>query len=277
MSTEMTPMKRYNTGISTLKGNLNGICSRTELNKTAPKRNYDGDVSKGVASDYIIIFKDNQSDASFALVFEYMGLPAEKQRIVGSVRMSDDSPIKNSFNMTLEEFKVNLNALNKDLEAARTNRMKVDFDFPKVLSLFSGHMLKEVIDLESDLKIATSTVSKFLSKKMKELEAEGHVETINSAEKALDKAQRSIVKKIADSPLTAERKTLVDRIKEIDKQLEAERARLIEKNDISGKKTAVIDSRKALTDKQASIDKDVDIQLEKFPVAVRKRVKNSIN
>lgn len=277
MSTEMTPMKRYSTGITTLKNNLNSICEKTELNKTAPKSNYDGGYSKGVASDYVLIFKDKFSDASFALVFEYIGLPADKQRVVGSVKLSNDDSIKNSFNMTLEEFKTNLNALNKDMDSARTNRMKVDFGFPQALALFSSHMLKEVIDLASDLKSATSDVGKFLSKKLKELENEGLDEKITAAEKSLDKAQRAINKKIADSPLTAERAQLIDRIKEIDKQLKIDRQSLISKADIVGKQQAVVDTRKALADKQAEISKDVDEQLEKYPVAVRKRVKQGLN
>jgi hypothetical protein len=277
MSTEMTPMKRYSTGLTTLKNNLTSICEKTELNKTAPKSNYDGGYSKGVASDYVLIFKDKYSDASFALVFEYIGLSADKQRVVGSVKLSNDGDIKNSFNMTLDEFKTNLNALNKDMEAARINRMKVDFDFPQVLTLFSKHMLKEVIDLASDLKSATSDVSKFLSKKLKELENEGLDEKITAAEKSLDKAQRVINKKIADSPLTAEREQLLERIKEIDKQLKIDRQSLTSKADIVGKKQAVVDTRKALADKQAAISKDVDEQLEKYPVAVRKRVKQGLN
>lgn len=277
MSTEITPMKRYSTGLTTLKNNLNSICSKTELNKTASKSNHEGGYSKGVESDYILIFKDLYSESSFALVFEYMGLSADKQRVVGSVKLSNDGDIKNSFNMTLEEFKTNLNALNKDMEAARSNRMKIDFGFPQALSLFSKHMLKEVIDLASDLKSATSDVSKFLSKKLKELENEGLDEKITAAEKSLDKAERAINKKIADSPLTLERAQLVERIKEIDKQLKIDRQSLTSKADIVGKKQAVVDTRKALADKQAEISRDVDEQLEKYPVAVRKRVKQGLN
>lgn len=276
MSTEMTPMKRYSTGLSTLKSNLSSICKMTELNKSASKRDYTGQTTKGVASDYILIFADHHSDSSFALVFEYIDLTAEKQRVVGSVKLEKDGPIQNSFNMTLEEFKTNLNALNKEMEVARLNRVKADYDFPKVLALFSKHMLKEVIDLESDLKTATSTVSKFLSKKMKELENEGYEDKITAAEKSLEKAQRAVFKKIADSPLTAERKVLLDRIKEIDKLLEVQKTNLTVKADITGKKKAVVDSKQALAEKRNEIDKDVDTQLEKFPVAVRKRVKNSI-
>jgi hypothetical protein len=276
MSTEMTPMKRYSTGLSTLKSNLSSICKMTELNKSSAKRDYTGQTTKGVASDYILIFADHRSDSSFALVFEYIDLTAEKQRVVGSVKLEKDGPIQNSFNMTLEEFKTNLNALNKEMEAARTSRARVDYDFPKVLALFSKHMLKEVIDLESDLKTATSTVSKFLSKKMKELENEGYEDKITAAEKSLEKAQRAVFKKIADSPLTAERKVLLDRIKEIDKLLDIEKKNLTAKADITGKKQAVVDSKQALVEKRNEIDKDVDTQLEKFPVAVRKRVKNSI-
>lgn len=95
-------------------------------------------------------------------------------------------------------------------------------------------------------------------------------------ENSLDKAQRAINKKITDSPLTEERKQLIERIKAIDKELDETRKNLVERADIVGKKQAVVDSKKALQDKHAQIDKDVDEQLEKFPVAVRKRVKNSI-
>jgi len=53
------------------------------LTKTASKSNHEGGMTKGVDSDYILIFKDKYSESSFALVFEYIGLPAEKQRVVG--------------------------------------------------------------------------------------------------------------------------------------------------------------------------------------------------
>lgn len=272
MSSEMTPMKRYSGGLSSLKHNLRSITFTTELNKSSPKYNSHNGRSKGVDSDYILIFKDKHSDASFALVFEYMGLTAEQQRVVGSVKMSDEDPIKNSFNMTLEEFKTSLNALNKDLEATRGKNM----EFPEALSLFSRHMLKEVIDLASDLKSANSTISKFLTQKMKEVEAEGFDEKITTAEKALTRAEKAVKKKLADSPLTQERETLLARLAQIDKELKDEKQRLVEKADIAGKKQAVVDSKAALANKRAEIDRDVDVQLEKFPIAVRKRVKNNI-
>lgn len=272
MSTEMTPMKRYSTGLTNLKMHMNRVAKKTELNKTASKSNHDGGYSKGVESDFILIFKDNYSDTSFALVFEYMDLPADKQRVVGSIKTSDDA-IKTSYNMTLEDFKSNLNGLNKDLNIAQT---KGGYDFPEALSLFSKHMLKEVIDFKNDLKQATSTVSKFLTSKLKELENAGYEEVIANAEKALDKAQRSVAKKIADSPLTIERKALVERIRELDRLMDEERKTLTEKADITGKKQAVTDSHKALADKRDEINKEVDVKLESFPVTVRNRVKNSI-
>lgn len=69
MSTEMTPMKRYSTGITILKNNLNSITFKKELTKTASKSNHEGGMTKGVDSDYILIFKDKYSESSFALVF----------------------------------------------------------------------------------------------------------------------------------------------------------------------------------------------------------------
>ena len=137
-------------------------------------------------------------------------------------------------------------------------------------------MLKEVIDLASDLKSANSTISKFLTQKMKEVEAEGFDEKITTAEKALTRAEKAVKKKLADSPLTQERETLLARLAQIDKELKDEKQRLVEKADIAGKKQAVVDSKAALANKRAEIDRDVDVQLEKFPIAVRKRVKNNI-
>lgn len=272
MSSEMTPMKRYSGGLTSLKNNLSSITYATELNKSSPKYNSHTGRTKGVDSDYILIFKDKHSDASFALVFEYMGLTAEDQRVVGSVKMSNEDAIKNSFNMTLEEFKTSLNALNKDLEVARRKNM----DFPEALALFSRHMLKEVIDLASDLKTANSTISKFLTQKMKEVEDEGFEEKIVTAEKALARAEKAVKKKIEESPLTKERESLLARLAQVDQELKDEKKRLVEKADIAGKKQAVTDSKNALASKRSEIDRDVDLQLEKFPVAVRKRIKNSI-
>jgi len=272
MSSEMTPMKRYSGGLTTLKHNLRSVTNTTELNKSAPKYSSHNGYSKGVDSDYILIFKDKYSDASFALVFEYIDLTAEQQRVVGSVKMSDKDPIKNSFNMTLEEFKTSLNALNKDLEAKRGKNM----EFTDALDLFSRHMLKEVIDLASDLKTANSTISRFLTQKMKEVDDAGYEDKITTAEKSLARAEKAVKKKIEESPLTKERAELIARLNQIDQDLKEEKKRLVEKADIAGKKQAVVDSKAALANKRAEIDRDVDIQLEKFPVAVRKRVKNNI-
>ena len=272
MSTEMTPMKRYSTGLQNLKMHLNSISRKTELNKSASKRDYDGDYSKGVKSDYILIFKDIHSETSFALVFEYMDLPTDKQRVVGNIK-TDDNSIKSSYTMTLEDFKSNLNALNKDLNISIT---KGKFDFPEAVSLISKHMLKEVIDFKNDLKKANSTVSRFLTSKLKELDRDGYEEVISNAEKTLDKAQRAVAKKIADSPLTIEKKALVERLLELDRLMDQESKKFTAIADIKGKQQAVIDSKKALNDRRDEINKEVDVKLESFPATIRNRVKKSI-
>jgi hypothetical protein len=84
MSNEQTPMKKLKHFTDTLTNLLEPKFKTLRLNKSRRKYNPNrygtrmSGYSLGVDSDHIVIFKDQKSDASFGIVFNYIGKSIEK-------------------------------------------------------------------------------------------------------------------------------------------------------------------------------------------------------
>lgn len=116
MSKDITPMKRLSTQLDTLKSTIAPYFRSYSLNKSSGHYNpTTWERSKGVESDFLLIFKSLKSDASFAFRFNYMGLSKDEQTIETSIKRDEDD-ILSVPALSLEEFKERLNLFVKTLE-----------------------------------------------------------------------------------------------------------------------------------------------------------------
>lgn len=201
MSTEMTPMKRLSTGINQFRGQVSGYFKEINLNKSAPKYNptawRDSDTSsysKGVENDFIMIFNCKGIDPSFAISFTYIGLEADKQRVEVSIKKGkDNSSIVSSGELTIEEFRLKLNEINKAFQEKSYLKNR---DETSILEKVSEIFLSQTYDLKGEIKVATKNINKLREQKRKEYDIDtlesNVVTTTNAYDSAEKKAKRAI-------------------------------------------------------------------------------------
>lgn len=277
MSKEMTPMKRLSTGINNFRSHVTPFFKEVSLNKSAPKYNPNAwssgynSYSKGVENDFIMIFNNPGLEPSFAISFTYLNVPEYEQRVEVSIKKGkNNDSIVSSGEMTVEDFRVKLNQINKAFQekAYLKNR-----DETSVLEKVSEIFLSQTYDLKAEIKQATKDIKKLRETKRKEYDIESLenkvVETTNAFDSADKKAKRAIN--------NSAEKALVD---SLEKQLSEAKSKLTEKAaEISTKyklKDLLEEKQEAKTElvkSTSSMNKEIDSHLNKLPGIVSRRLK----
>lgn len=198
MSTEMTPMKRLNAGINEFRKQTSSYFKEVNLNKASPKFNpvswqtNTPTYSKGVENDFIMIFTTKVIKQSFAINFTYIDLPLEKQVVEVTIKKGlDNSSIITSGELTIEEFKIKLNNINKFLKESSKDEATI---VEKVSEIF----LDKPYDLKGEIKKASKELNQLRENKRKEYKIEelesNVVKTTNEYEDAEKKSKREIKK-----------------------------------------------------------------------------------
>lgn len=277
MSNEMTPMKRLSNGINQLRNHVKVFFKEVNLNKSAPKYNpyawRDGDssYSKGVENDFIMIFSCKGLEPSFAISFTYIDLPVESQRIEVSIKKGkDNKSIVTSGEMTLEDFRLKLNEINKTFEEKSYLKNR---DETTILETISEVFLKQTYDLKGEIKQAEKDIKKLREAKRKEYDIENLeisvVETTNAYVGAEKKAKKAINNSVEKQEVDDLEKQLVEARKKLkEKTTQIETKYQLEKlNEEKHKaKNALIQATEKMT-------KEIDSQIDKFPGIVSRRLK----
>lgn len=272
---ELTPMSRYKTGLTTLRHRMSGYSDELSLNKADSKSipypfdKYGKGSTKGVESDFIMIFKDQYNkEVSFALVFDYINKSQDQQMVFGSIKFgNNDGEIKTGAPMNLETFKNTLNAFNKTIE-----NMK-DRTFDKIMTAFSSAFMKEEFNLNQELKAATNSVTSFLEKKTKELNIE-QLETLATDSKNLhQKAEQNVEKRLKRTSIYKEREELRKRVEELNKLIDAKRNDLENEERVNEKKAMAKTADKSLTQAKQKLDDSLETEIKKYPASVKSRLK----
>lgn len=272
---ELTPMSRYKTGLATLRYKMSAYSDELLLNKAQSKSipypfdRYGKGSTKGVESDFILIFKDKQNkEVSFALIFDYIDKTPDQQMVFGSIKFGvNDGELKTGAPMNLDTFKNTLNAFNKDIQ-----NMK-DKSFDKLMTAFSVAFMKEEFNLKEELNTATSSVTQFLQSKTKELNI-NQLETLANDSKDLHKkAEQTVDKRLKATKIYKEREELRRRVEELNKLIDEKRASLEEEERVNEKKKMAKTADKTLDAAKQKLDDSVEKELKKYPAAVKSRLK----
>lgn len=272
---ELTPMSRYKTGMTTLRHQMSAYSEELRLNKAQSKSipypfdRYGKVSTKGVESDFIMIFKDKQNkEVSFALIFDYINKTADQQMVFGSIKFGvNDGEIKTGAPMNLETFKNTLNEFNKTIGNMKNKT------FEKIMTAFSVAFMKEEFNLKEELTTATSAVTKFLENKTKELNI-NQLETLANDSKDLHaQAERTVEKRLKATKIYKEREELRRRVEELNKLIDAKRSDLENEERVTEKKRMAKTADKTLDQAKQKLDDSVENELTKYPAAVKSRLK----
>lgn len=277
MSTEITPMKRLSTGINQFRNQVKSYFNEVNLNKSAPKYNphawRDGDssYSKGVENDFIMIFSARGIEPSFAISFTYINLPVEQQKVEVTIKKGkDNKSIVTSGEMTLEDFRLKLNEINKAFQEKSYLKNR---DETSILEKVSEVFLSQTYDLKGEIKQATKDIKKLRETKRKEYNIENLesnvIETTNAYDSAEKKAKRAITN-------SAEKEVVVN----LEKQLLEAKNKLAEKVEQIENKYQLkelneekLKAKTELVQATNQMNKEVDAQIDKLPGIVSRRLK----
>lgn len=214
MTNTMTPMKRLNFNIKTLKQNVENVFKDFTLNKSAPKLYFEwgGEQieTKGVQSDFVNVFKSLANNMSFAISYSYIDLPVEEHKISVSIKTTDNNnDIQNSLPMSIEEFKAKINYLNKDL-IENTNNVNTMYVLQKVSSIF----LNEDLNLFVGVQKVEQELKDYIQQKREDYSIEALEKSKKSIDTTLLNVKQVIKEELANS---VEQKRINTIMKELEK------------------------------------------------------------
>lgn len=277
MSKDMTPMKRLSTGINTFRSHVTPFFKEVSLNKSAPKYNPNAwssgynSYSKGVENDFIMIFNNPGLDPSFAIAFTYINLPESECKVEVSIKKGkDNNSIVTSGEMSVEDFRVKLNEINKAFQEKSYLKNR---DETSVLEKVSEIFLSQTYDLKSEIKQAAKDLKKLREAKRKEYDIENLENKVVETTNAFDSADKKAKRAISNSA----EKALVD---SLEKQLLEAKGKLTEKAaEVSNKyklKDLLEEKQEAKTElvqANSKMDKEITAHLNKMPGIVSRRLK----
>lgn len=223
MSKEMTPMKRYSTLMSEMKEIVAPYFNELSLNKVDSKyrsfvshrywRTQDEPThTKGVESDFILIFQNKPFALSFALSFNYIDLPKEMQTVVATVKTknpkSNSDMIVGSAPMSLSVFKQKLLEFNTVYSQKSPGPTSSKDSLLNIVNTFSTIFIDQKFDLKSSVEKSVNQRNDLEKSLKSELQYDNLLSSKEIAEKDLNKTKRLIQKTIDELDETKEVKRL---------------------------------------------------------------------
>lgn len=286
MSKEITPMRRYSTLVDQMKKNIAPYFNEVGLNKVDPKykgfrgsywRDDEPSYTKGVDSDFILIFQNKGMAISFALSFNYINLPKEMQTVVATVKTKDTAKnidlIVGSKPINLDMFKSKVIEFNKLYEINSPGATDQKSSVRNIAEAFSKIFIDQKLDLKQEVENALEKRQK-LEKKVKDnLNYEELYNNHKEAKNILEKAKTSID---SDISLLAEKRE-IDRLESLLKDLRVELAQrksaIEKKHKLKEKKDAFNKVDVYLIDANEAIKKSLDLFDRSLIKDVRQKVK----
>lgn len=277
MTTQMTPMKRFSSAINTFRGNVNSYFKEVNLNKSAPKydptawRDDKNSYSKGVENDFIMIFNCKGIEPSFAISFTYIGLPPEEHKVEVSIKKGkDNKSIVTTGEMSLEDFRIKLNEMNKLFNDKAFIKTKNE---TTILEKISEVFLKEKYDLTGEIKKATKDIKKLRESKREEYKIDELEENVVLTTKSFDSADKKFKKALANCEEHLEIEKLELLLKQAKENLKTKTATLKTKYKIEELSKEMNKAKKDLHDKSNQMNNEIDVEINKLPGIVSRRLK----
>lgn len=278
MNTDMTPMKRLSNGMNQFRENVEKFFNEVTLNKSAPKynpyayRDDKDDYSKGVKNDFVMIFNAKDLQISFAINFNYKDnndniLPIEEQKIDVNIKKSKNKEsIVNCGSMTINEFKLKLNEINKLLRDESSKNINEVTILEKVSEVF----FKESYDLRGEIEKEIKNIENVKKTKRKEYDIENLECQVVDKTKAYEQAEKKIRTTIEKSKEKAEVERLTKELCEARNKLKEKNSELQNKYKLTKLNEEKFKARNALKRANENMNKEIEMELMKLRKIVNK-------
>lgn len=272
---KMTPMKRFSSNIQEMRENLKSHFKKITLNKSEPKYNRrDYTMTKGVDSDFILIFSEPRKEISFALAFDYVGLDAKEQKVTASIKKGkSNDEIELSQTMLLPEFKEKLNEFNKSFkEVFTTENTTMQLTPVSITNKFSEIFLEKKLDLEKELQQKQESLNKIFETISKELKIPEARKAKSLAIENLTKAQEEVKKQITQSEDFKILMDLKKQVNDLERKLSTKTASLETSMKVKELKKASDNATEILIIKEYELEKKVTSEILKMPKLIQKKL-----
>lgn len=272
----MTPMKRLSSGINEFRLHTKDYFKEVNLNKSAPKYNLQAWVqekdiySKGVVSDFLMLFNANIIDQSFAIAFTYIGLPVEEHKVEVTIKKGESNKsIVSSGELSIEEFKAKLNKMNKEFQ----EKSYINRDEVSILEKVSKIFLNKNYDLKNEIKRVTKDMNHLVEEKRKEYDINNlEIKVVNTISN-YDSAEKKANKAIERSNEKKEVEALEILLAEAKKKLNLKTTEIEIKYQLKELKLEKNKAKTEFMDSSETMNKEVEKEKDKFKNVLGKGLK----
>lgn len=280
----ITPMQKFKNHFSTLtlytKGRFNFFSLNEAQEKSIPfpfqPRNRISDsyktVKKSVSSDHIKVFKNMDTDVSFAFAFDFKDKIEDDWTITVSLKITENNDsIISSPAFQLEEFRTLINRLNKQFHTIDNSKEKnVNLSSDVILNLVSETFFDQSINLNNEIEKAESNIDKALEE-TKSLFEDKTVE-LNNAELELKNTRYQINKILESSPDYKKMKKLEKELAILKDSVNSQKNQLEKSFNIDLK----LDNIKSIKDKLSYLRSKAQHIVADFKKSIPKTVSNKL-
>lgn len=273
MSKEITPMKRLSVGLNFFKNNIDLYFKEVNLNKSAPKYNPYPDqgidsTSKGVENDFITIFKSKYHEhLSFAISYTYIDKPLEEQIVEVSIKQGkDNKKIRNSFPLSLEDFRLKLNKINAQF---KDEKITTEVILDKVSSIF----LDKELDFQKEFSKNAKNLQSFIQAESEKLNINQLEDQKKSLENQYNAAKKQVAEEYAKLPETKLVEQLKAKLARAEKLQRAQYAKLNKKHNVDGINVEKSNCERLLYQNKYNLDKSIEEQISQLPHPISRKLK----
>lgn len=268
---KMTPMSRLSSQFKEFKKNTKDIFEHLVLNRASSHYNpLDYSRSKGVESDFTLIFKDKTSDISFAFVFNY--LTQEEPIISANLKKGkQNKDIEGSIDFNFEQFRSRLNSINKWLQQCKDE--KIFFGPVEVINKFSEVFLDQKADIAQDIKKLQEHMNSFIDEKRAELQIDDLAKTMQNTKNDFLTAKNHHDLEILQSPEYVAVQKLQAQLKIANEALEIKKKSTAKKYNMDKLKDEANKAQDRHRYVESEIDREIKQELNKRPRSYSKKIK----
>lgn len=274
----ITPMSRLQNSLNNLKLMISPHFNEINLNKAKSHFNstaWFGDTessTKGVNQDFITIFKCKNSETSFSIGFTYIDLPNEQHTInVGIKKTGYNSSIITSEEMTIDEFKMKLKNINKEI---KSDDFQKNINEIKILQEISKEFIDQNYDLSSELKKANQDQNLFHNQKKKEYNIDYFQEQVDISTQEYQKADKKVKSLINKSAEKTEVEHLEILYLAAKRKFENKKQEIEKLYDLENLNFNRYLSENELSQASKTMERDLEEQKKKYSPIVAKNIKN---
>lgn len=273
MSKDITPMTRLSVGLKFFKDNVDLYFKEVNLNKSSPKYNPYPDEgkdsrSKGVENDFITIFKSKyHENLSFAIAYTYMNKPLEEQTVEVSIKQGKDNKnIRNSFPLSLEDFRLKLNQINAEF---KNEKITTEVILDKVSSIF----LEKELDFQKEFAKNAKNLQNFISEESKKLNIDTLETQKQNLENQFNQAKKTVAEEYKELPETKLVEKLKAQLARAEKLQKAEYAKLEKKHNIAQLSVDKSTCERLLHKSKYTLEKSIENQISQLPQPISRKLK----